>query len=197
MYAIIQDGGRQLQVEEGQEIDVDYRDASRGDPITFDRVLAYRDDDGFLVGQPTLEGAAVTGEVVGPKLGPKVVVQKLRKRKTYRRKTGHRQLHTRVKIDKILKSGFVRPDEHATPAEEEPASAQKQKKTSRLDEFMKRLQECDILLAARVVSLDIDDFNHVIDAVHYKQPPSDPKLLEIYSKLRRYVDEGKLPATGY
>jgi len=101
MYAIIEDGGRQIQVEEGQEIDVDYRDVSRGDQLTFDRVLAYRDDEGIQVGQPTLEGAAVTGEVVGPKLGPKLVVQKLRRRKTYRRKTGHRQLHTRVKISKI------------------------------------------------------------------------------------------------
>jgi large subunit ribosomal protein L21 len=101
MYAIIEDGGRQLKVEPGQEVDVDYRDASRGDQVTFDRVLAYRDDEGFRVGQPTLDGAQVTAEVVGPELGPKIVVQKLRRRKTYRRKTGHRQLHTRVKIQRI------------------------------------------------------------------------------------------------
>ena len=101
MYAIIEDGGRQIQVEEGQEIEVDYREGSRGDQLTFDRVLACRDDDGFQVGHPTLEGAAVTGEVIGPKLGPKLVVQKFRRRKNSRRKTGHRQLHTRVKISKI------------------------------------------------------------------------------------------------
>ena len=101
MYAIIEDGGRQLKVEPGQEVDVDYRDASRGDQVTFDRVLAYRDDQGFKVGQPTLDGAQVTAEVVGPEMGPKIVVQKLRRRKTYRRKTGHRQLYTRVKIQNI------------------------------------------------------------------------------------------------
>lgn len=101
MYAIIEDGGRQLKVEPGQEVDVEYREAHRGDQVTFDRVLAYRDDDGFRVGQPTLEGAEVTAEVVGPELGPKITVQKLRRRKTFRRKTGHRQLYTRVKIEKI------------------------------------------------------------------------------------------------
>ena len=101
MYAIIEESGRQIQVEEGQEIEVDYREGSRGDQLTFERVLACRDDDGFQVGQPTLEGATVTGEVIGVKLGPKIVVQKFRRRKNYRRKTGHRQLHTRVKISKI------------------------------------------------------------------------------------------------
>ena len=101
MYAIIEDGGRQIRVKEGQEIEVDYREASRGDQLTFDRVLAYRDDEGLKVGQPTLEAATVTGEVIGVKFGPKTVVQKIRRRKNYRRKTGHRQLYTRVKISKI------------------------------------------------------------------------------------------------
>ena len=101
MYAIIEDGGRQLKVEPDQEVDVDHREISPGDQVTFDRVLAYRDDEGFRVGQPTLDGAKVTAEVVGPERGPKITVQKLRRRKTYRRKTGHRQLYTRVKIQKI------------------------------------------------------------------------------------------------
>ena len=101
MYAIIEDGGRQFKVEPDQEVDVDYREIPRGQQVTFDRVLAVRDDDEFKVGQPTLEGAKVIAEVVGPELGPKITVQKLRRRKTYRRKTGHRQLYTRVKIEKI------------------------------------------------------------------------------------------------
>jgi len=101
MYAIIEDGGRQIKVEEGQEINVDYRDASSGDELKFDRVLACRDDDGFKVGQPTLPSASVVAEVLGPSQGPKITVQKFRRRKTYRRKTGHRQLYTRVKISKI------------------------------------------------------------------------------------------------
>jgi len=101
MYAIIEDGGRQWKVEEGQQLRIDYREAAPGDEITLDRVLAYRDDDGLRLGQPTLDGAAVTAEVLGDEKGPKLVVQKLRRRKNSRRKTGHRQLYTSVKIQKI------------------------------------------------------------------------------------------------
>ena len=101
MYAIIEDGGRQFKVEEGLEFDIDFRDLPAGEKITFDRVLAYRDDDGFKVGQPTIESASVSADVLGVEQGPKLVVQKIRRRKNFRRKTGHRQLHTRVKISKI------------------------------------------------------------------------------------------------
>lgn len=101
MYAIVEDGGRQLRVEEGQQLEVDYREVSRGDELKFDRVLAYRDDDGLRIGQPILESATVTAEVLSVGQGPKLAVQKLRRRKNSRTKTGHRQLHVRVKINKI------------------------------------------------------------------------------------------------
>jgi large subunit ribosomal protein L21 len=101
MYAIIVDGGRQYKVEEGQELDVDYRDLPKGEELTFDRVLALSGDDGVQLGQPTLDGASVTAEVLGPANGPKLTVQKLRRRKNSRRRTGHRQLYTKVRINKI------------------------------------------------------------------------------------------------
>jgi large subunit ribosomal protein L21 len=101
MYAIIQDSGRQIKVVEGQELDVDYRDLHAGDAITFESVLAYSDGSKLNLGKPTLSGAKVAGKVVGIVQGPKLVVQKLRRRKNSRRRTGHRQLHTRVKIESI------------------------------------------------------------------------------------------------
>ncbi len=101
MYAIIEDNGQQYQVEEGQELQIDYRDLPAGQALTFDRVLAVRDEDGLRLGQPTVPAASVTAEVLGVTQGPKLVVQKFRRRKTYRRKTGHRQIFTRVKIAKI------------------------------------------------------------------------------------------------
>ena len=101
MYAIIEDGGRQVKVEEGQEVNVDFRGLEAGETITFDRVLAYRDDSGLTLGQPTVDGAEVTAEVLGTEQGPKLTVQKLRRRKNSRTKTGHRQDYTRVKIQKI------------------------------------------------------------------------------------------------
>jgi large subunit ribosomal protein L21 len=101
MYAIIADGGRQYKVEEGQELTVDFRDVSKGEEIEFDRVLAVSGDDGVQLGQPTLSGAKVTAEVLGPAQGPKLTVQKLRRRKNSRRRTGHRQLYTKIRVSKI------------------------------------------------------------------------------------------------
>ena len=101
MYAIIETSGRQFKIEEGQEIDVDFQDTPAGETITFDQVLAYRDDDGLNLGQPTIESASVTATVLGGEKGPKLTVQKFRRRKNSKTKTGHRQLFTRVKIEKI------------------------------------------------------------------------------------------------
>jgi large subunit ribosomal protein L21 len=103
MYAIIADGGRQLKVEQGQELSIDYRDdLSPGQKLTFDRVLAVSDGAGDVkIGTPTVQGASVTAEVVGIDQGPKLTVQKFRRRKNSRRRTGHRSLYTRVRIEQI------------------------------------------------------------------------------------------------
>lgn len=101
MYAIIEDGGRQYKVEEGQQLEIDYRDVPKGEKIEFDKVLAVSDDGGLKTGKPSVEGASVSAEVLGVKMGEKLTVQKLRRRKNSRRRTGHRQMHTMVKIEKI------------------------------------------------------------------------------------------------
>lgn len=101
MYAIIEDGGRQFKVAEGEEVQIDFRDSQPGEEITFDRVLAVRSDDDISIGRPTVEGATVTAEVLGEDLGPKLVVQKFRRRKNSRTKTGHRQQYLLVKINKV------------------------------------------------------------------------------------------------
>jgi large subunit ribosomal protein L21 len=101
MYAIIEDGGRQFKVEEGQQLDIDFRDLAAGEEVKFERVLAYSDQSGFHLGRPALDSATVTAKVVSASQGPKLVVQKFRHRKNERRRTGHRQIHTRVVIEKI------------------------------------------------------------------------------------------------
>jgi len=110
MYAIIQDGGCQYKVEEGQQLDIDFRDLPSGSEVKFDQVLAYRDDEGLKVGQPILDSVSVTAEVLAISQGPKLVVQKIRRRKNSRSKTGHRQLFTRVQISKI-EAGASEPSE--------------------------------------------------------------------------------------
>ena len=101
MYAIISESGRQYRVEKGMELDIDFREAQAGDKITFDKVLAVSSDGGLKVGKPTVSGASVTAEVVGVKMGDKLVVQKFRRRKNSRRKTGHRQIYTAIRVSEI------------------------------------------------------------------------------------------------
>jgi large subunit ribosomal protein L21 len=101
MYAIITDGGRQYKVKEGQELDLDYRNLAKGSELKFDRVVALSDGSKLHCGKPHLAGASVTAEVIGLVQGPKLVVQWFRRRKNSRRRNGHRQLYTKVKINKI------------------------------------------------------------------------------------------------
>ncbi|MGY8732611.1 MAG: 50S ribosomal protein L21 [Pirellulales bacterium] len=101
MYAIIADGGRQYKVEEGQELEIDLRDVNAGDKITFDRVLTISGDEGIKVGQPVVEGASVTAEVIAETKGEKIYVQKFRRRKNSKRRTGHRQRYTKVRVSSI------------------------------------------------------------------------------------------------
>ncbi|MGE0759034.1 MAG: 50S ribosomal protein L21 [Pirellulaceae bacterium] len=101
MYAIITDGGRQYRVEEGQELAVDYREVAKGSQFTFDRVLAVSAQDGLKLGSPTVPGASVQVEVLGVEMGDKIYIQKFRRRKNYRRRTGHRPMFTRIKVQKI------------------------------------------------------------------------------------------------
>ena len=101
MYAIIADGGRQYKVEEGQTLEIDFRAAEPGDELKFDRVLALSDDKGFRVGQPEVAGAEVSAKVIDQTKGDKIYVQKFRRRKNSKRRTGHRQKYMRVRIDSI------------------------------------------------------------------------------------------------
>ncbi len=101
MYAIISDGSHQYRVEEGQELLLNYRDVPAGEKITFDRILAVGGDGDAKLGSPVVKGANVAAEVLGPAKGEKLVIQKMRRRKNFRRKTGERHVFTRVRIGKI------------------------------------------------------------------------------------------------
>jgi large subunit ribosomal protein L21 len=101
MYAIIASDGRQYKVQTGDEIQVDLREAQAGDSVTFDRVLLVSGEGGIKVGKPTVAGASVAAEVLGQEMGDKIYIQKMRRRKNMRRRTGHRQMYTRVRIGDI------------------------------------------------------------------------------------------------
>ncbi|MEW6726727.1 MAG: 50S ribosomal protein L21 [Bacillota bacterium] len=101
MYAIIETGGKQYRVQEGDQIFVEKLPAEAGETVTFERVLAVGKDDGLMVGTPVVEGAKVTGKVVKQVRGRKIIVFKYKPKKNYRRKKGHRQPYTKVQIEKI------------------------------------------------------------------------------------------------
>jgi large subunit ribosomal protein L21 len=104
VYAIIEDSGQQFRVCEGDVLNVDLRElAEDAKEVTFDRVLLVSGDGETKVGTPLVAGAKVLAEVVDPDLlGPKIHIYKMRRRKRYRRKTGHRQRYLQVRITKIV-----------------------------------------------------------------------------------------------
>ena len=100
-YAVVVDGGRQYRVMEGQELEIDFRHLPAGSELVFDDVLAVSKGGQLTIGKPKVKGAKVTAEVLSSVQGEKIYVQKFKRRKNYRRRTGHRSLSTKIRINSI------------------------------------------------------------------------------------------------
>jgi len=100
MYAVIQTGGKQYRVEPGQKLRVERLPGNPGETVSFDQVLLVGGDSP-KIGRPLLSGASVSAEIIGHDRARKIIVFKLRRRKNYRRKQGHRQPFTELKITDI------------------------------------------------------------------------------------------------
>lgn len=118
MYAIIETGGKQYKVRKGDTVDVELLDAEAGDTIELDRVLMVASGGEVVLGTPTVEEVLVRATVVDEVKGEKVVVFKYKPKIRYRRKTGHRQKYTRLRIEEIVVSGVEDYEEVAEWAEE-------------------------------------------------------------------------------
>lgn len=101
MFAIVSIAGQQFKVEEGQQIFVHRLAAQEGDSLTFDTVHLVDNDGQVSLGTPTLQGAGIRATVLGHVQGDKVIVFHKKRRKGYRKKNGHRQQFTKIKIDGI------------------------------------------------------------------------------------------------
>ncbi len=97
-YAIFQTGGKQYRVKQGDTIRVESIPGDEGDAIEFDEVLMLSQDGNVSVGAPTVDGARVTTEVVGKGRGKKIIVFKYKAKTRYRRKNGHRQHYTDLRV---------------------------------------------------------------------------------------------------
>ncbi|MDN5325673.1 MAG: large subunit ribosomal protein [Moorella sp. (in: firmicutes)] len=101
MYAIIMTGGKQYRVSEGDTLRVEKLPAEVGEKVVLDKVLAVGEGADLKVGNPYVEGAKVTASVQAQDKAPKIIVFKYKPKKNYRRKQGHRQPYTQLKIEKI------------------------------------------------------------------------------------------------
>ncbi len=101
MFAVIETGGKQYRVTEGDSILVEKLDVVPDEQITLDRVLLVSSGDSVTVGRPTVDGAKVQAKVVNQGKAKKIIVYKFKAKKNYRRKQGHRQPYTKLLIEKI------------------------------------------------------------------------------------------------
>lgn len=101
MYAVFKTGDKQFRAEPGTRLRIPTLQAEAGDSVRFDEVLLAGDGDQVSIGRPIVEGASVTAEVLGHGRDAKVIVFKRKRRKGYRKKQGHRQGYTEIRIDEI------------------------------------------------------------------------------------------------
>lgn len=102
MYAIVESGGRQYRAEEGHSFSVEKLPYEVGESIELENVYLLSTEDGVQVGQPTVSGAKVKATVIDQYRGKKIFVWKYRPKKRYRRRQGHRQSYTKLRIDEII-----------------------------------------------------------------------------------------------
>lgn len=101
MYAVVRTGGKQVRVAPGDSVRVEKLAGEVGEKIELDDVLLVGGDDKVTVGTPTVAGAKVVGTITEQGRGPKIIIFKAKRRKQYRRKQGHRQAYTEIRVDAV------------------------------------------------------------------------------------------------
>lgn len=170
MFAVIKTGGKQYRVAEGDEIIVEKLTGDAGSDVTFETVLMLGADGDVKVGAPTVDGASVVGEIAEQRKGDKVLIFKKRQRSTYRRKRGHRQLETVVKITSILADGKKAPaKKKAAPKKEEPtaeapkAEAKAKAETPTGNDDLTKMKGLGKVMAEKLAGEGITSFAQIAD----------------------------------
>lgn len=141
MYAIIETGGKQYRVQEGDVITVEKLDVNAGDKVELDKVLVLSDDNGLKVGTPYVEGAKVIAEAVENGKGKKVIIFKYKAKKDYRKKQGHRQPYTMIEIKSLGGKATAKAAPKKEEAKEEPKAEKKVSASMKKDELIAYAKE--------------------------------------------------------
>ena len=151
MYAVIETGGKQYRVQEGDIITVEKLNVEAGEKVVFDKVLVLAGEGDLKVGVPYVEGAAVAGEVVENGKGKKVIIFKYKAKKDYRKKQGHRQPYTMVEINSI---GGVK----AAPAVEAPAAEAPEAEAAETEKpALKSMKKAELIEFAKANNIEVDE----------------------------------------
>lgn len=152
MYAIIETGGKQYRVQEGDVITVEKLDVNAGDKVELDKVLVLSDDNGLKVGTPYVEGAKVIAEAVENGKGKKVIIFKYKAKKDYRKKQGHRQPYTMIEIKSLGRKTAAKAAPKKEEAKEEPkAEVKAEKKVSA------SMKKDELIAYAKEHGIEIDE----------------------------------------
>lgn len=122
MYAVVEAGGRQVELTAGRYVEIDMVAGETDQEFVFERVLMIVDGSDSMMGSPIIEGAKITGRIIGHVRDKKLIVYKYRPKKGTRKRTGHRQHHTRVFISKIEVGGKVLAEAKDQKKEGKPAA---------------------------------------------------------------------------
>ncbi len=101
MFAVVRTGGKQLRVAPGESVRVEKLDGAIGDTVELDEVLLVGGEGDARIGTPLVQGVKVVGTITDQARGPKLTIFKMKRRKGYRRKTGHRQFYTEIRVDRV------------------------------------------------------------------------------------------------
>ena len=152
MYAIIETGGKQYRVQEGDVITVEKLDVNAGDKVELDKVLVLSDDNVLKVGTPYVEGAKVIAEAVENGKGKKVIIFKYKAKKDYRKKQGHRQPYTMIEIKSLGGKATAKAAPKKEEAKEEPkAEVKAEKKVSA------SMKKDELIAYAKEHGIEIDE----------------------------------------
>ena len=197
MYAVVKTGGKQYRVSPDDVLKVEKLDGQAGDIITLDEVLMVGEGSDVTVGAPAVEGASVAAEIVEQSRARKIIIFKKRRRQNYRRKKGHRQHQTTLRVTEILTGGAAPSKAAAKPAAAKAAPAQATPAAAAGADDLKLLSGVGPVLEKKLIAAGVTTFAQIAAWGEADIAEFDEKL-SFKGRIERegWVDQAKKLAAG-